>query len=132
MEWASKVDVGLLLGAMLLLGIVAFRQLALRSAPAAPTVHLGVQELVRQLGTELQALDEERTRANPDSAGLLRLAGADIGVSFVVKASTSSKGRAELRVVTVEGGAEYSREQIQKVSIRLLPVSRMGSTPPDS
>lgn len=130
MEWASKVDVGLLLGAMVLVGVVAFRQFALRNATDAAPVHLGVQELVRQLSTELQALDEERTRANPDSTGLLRFAGAEIEVSFVAKASTSSRGTAELRVVTVEGGAEYSHEQVQKLTLKLLPIERTGSSPP--
>jgi hypothetical protein len=93
---------------------------------------LGVRQLVTELRTELQALDRDRLQAAPDSAGLLRLGEANIEVSFVVKESSSAKGSANFEIVTLESGMDVSHEQVQKLSIKLMPMSRTGSAPPEN
>ena len=69
-----------------------------------------------QLRLELVTLNAEAiARAEKDGTQpLLVFGGADIDVSFVVK----QDGKGSLKIVTVEAGAGYSTEQVQRMQLK--------------
>jgi hypothetical protein len=127
----ERMDLGLLMAALALLLIVIARSASRSNLPAPDGDGLGVRELVSQLRAELVTLNAEATtRARKDGTPpLLVFGSADIDVSFVVK----QDGKGSLKIVTVEAGATYSTEQVQRVLVKLLPAetSTSGSSPPE-
>jgi Trypsin-co-occurring domain 2 len=128
----NRIDVGLLAAAIALILFVVTRSTFRGNSNAVEdNADLGVRELVSQLRSDLISLNEEAiARTKQDGTPpLLTFGGAEVVVSFVVK--QDAKG--SVKLVTVEAGTGYSTQQIQRLTVKLLPAeqTQSGSSPPD-
>jgi|SRR5471030_796956 len=83
---------------------------------------------LRQDLLSLQNAEALRLRDDHDLKPLLQFSGADVEVSFVVKRGATGT----INLVPIEAGANYSKEEVQRLTVRLLPIKEDTiSTPPE-
>jgi hypothetical protein len=82
---------------------------------------LGLKDLLRQTRLEIEAAAREREAAGEE--GLFQVDSVTIEANFIVRKNAGVEGSFKLLAVTLDGSGKYEKEQVQKVTVVLSPVS---------
>ena len=83
----------------------------------------GLKDLIRQTRLEIEAAAREREEAG--ETGLFQVDSVTIEANFVVRKSGEGSAGVKFLAVTLDGGAKYEKEQVQKVTVVLSPVKTL-------
>ncbi len=117
----SKVPLVAVVPLMLLLFLLFFRANAdlpeISSQQEVP--NLGIIELVSQVKSELEAL-EQQTRDRKEEF-LLELKDFDLEINFIVRANIKNKVGVQYQVVTANMEREFGQERVQTIRLHMTP-----------
>ncbi len=80
----------------------------------------GLKDLIRQTRQEIEAAARERAEAG--EPGLFQVESVTLEANFVVRKGGEGSAGVKFLAVTLDGGAKYEKEQVQKVTVVLTPV----------
>jgi hypothetical protein len=87
---------------------------------------LGIEQLITGVKEELIKTEEAR-RLKAD-APLFELKDFDLEISFVVRASSSHKGRASYQVLTVDSDVQTGSERVQRLRLHMTAVPQLSKS----
>jgi hypothetical protein len=118
---------------IVLLSLLIYKHWKGQPALAPPKKELEIKQLIETVKQQLEAADQEREADG--KAPLFRVETFQLEVNFVVKDSHSANASGNFEVVTVGGQTEFSREQVQKISLQFKAIdygSKLQEMPSDA
>jgi len=111
---------------LVLLSLLFYKHWKGQPAPVPPKKELEIKQLIETVKQQLEAADQQREADG--KAPLFRVETLQLEINFVVKDSHSTNASGNFEVVTVGGQTEFSREQVQKISLQFKAID-YGSKP---
>lgn len=117
----TRFDMFLLIVATCLLALVLLRSLRSEAKvnDSKNRQGLGISRLVREVRSELEALDRERMAQGADA--LFLVDEFELELNFVATKSAKTQAGAEFEVVTVGAEQQFGQEEIQKLTLKFKP-----------
>jgi hypothetical protein len=114
----TKYDIISGIAIIILLTICVYRHRRDLSFYSKPNTHLGLQELIEQVKSEL--IDAEKERINKNQQSLFILKDFDLEIKFTVNEKHEKSGKIEYEVVTIGGNESVSLEKVQTIKLHMI------------
>lgn len=126
-----KFDLFMLIGSIAIFGLVLYRGILRHNyAASSASTEVDISQLIDQL-TESLERSEEKAKSGGATPRLV-VGACDVELSFVLKRTDSSSAKLTAQPVELGGTIDYSKEQVHKLSVHLVPApDTSGTTPPD-
>jgi hypothetical protein len=113
---------------LVLLSLLLYKHWKGQPTPTSPSANqeLEISRLIETVKQELEAADQKREAKK--EAPLFRVENFNLEIQFVVKQSKSGNAGVNFEVVTVGGQTDFSREQVQKITLQ-FKATDYGSKP---